>query len=63
MYKFLDHTADVLFEATGKTLSDLCTNCALALQEIQVKLSTVAPKRKKVVKEFQDALESVVKSI
>jgi len=50
MYKFLDHTADVLFEATGKNLSDLCTACALALQEIQVKLSTVAPNRKKAIK-------------
>ena len=46
-YKFFDHTADVLFEAYGKTLSELFTNAALALQEIQVDIKTVSPKKKK----------------
>ena len=46
-YKFFDHTADVLFEAYGKTLSELFTNSALALQEIQVDPKTVSPKKKK----------------
>jgi SHS2 domain-containing protein len=49
-YVFLDHTADVLFEAYGKNLDELFTNAALALQEIQVKLSTVKPKQKHMIK-------------
>ena len=48
-YEFLDYTADVLFQAYGKTLGELCVNAALALQETQVKLSTVGVKRKKVI--------------
>lgn len=48
-YEFLDHTADVLFHAYGKTLGELCVNAALALQEIQVKLSTVGATKKKVI--------------
>tara|TARA_Y100000310_G_scaffold272474_1_gene287438 strand:- start:4698 stop:5117 length:420 start_codon:yes stop_codon:yes gene_type:complete len=43
-YKFLDHTADVLFEAYGKTLEELFINAALAVQEIQVDIRTVKPK-------------------
>ena len=46
-YEFLDHTADVLFQAYGKTLDELCLNAALALQEVQVKISTVSPRKKK----------------
>jgi SHS2 domain-containing protein len=45
-YIFLDHTADVLFEAYGKTLNQLFTNAALALQEIQAELKTITPKHK-----------------
>jgi len=48
-YEFFDHTADVLFQAYGKTLVELCTNAALALQDVQVKLSTVGAKRKKTI--------------
>ena len=40
-YKFFPHTADVIFEAYGKTLEVLFENSALALEEIMVKTSTV----------------------
>ncbi len=40
-YKFLPHTADVMFEAYGKTLEKLFENSALAMEEVMVKLSTL----------------------
>jgi len=46
-YTFLDHTADVLFEAYGKTLDKLFENAASALQESQFYLKTIEPKKKK----------------
>ena len=48
-YVFFDHTADVLFEAYGKSLDELFTNAALALQETQVMLATVSPKTKRAI--------------
>ncbi len=42
-YKFIDHTADVLFEAEGATLSELFEQCALAVEDTQVDLSNIAP--------------------
>lgn len=48
-YTYFDHTADVLFEAYGKTLDELFTNAALALEEIQVKLPTVTAKTKRTI--------------
>ncbi len=56
-YKFLEGivTADLAFEATGKDLSALFTNAALAVLESQAKLDTVAAKvTKKVVLENED---------
>lgn len=56
-YKFLEGivTADLAFEATGKDLSALFTNAALAVLESQAKLDTVAAKiGKKVVLENDD---------
>ena len=32
-YKFLEHTADVMFEAEGKTLEELFIECSKALNE------------------------------
>ncbi len=42
-YKFLDHTADVLFQAEAATLGKLFEQCALALQETQVNVTAVEP--------------------
>lgn len=49
-YTFLDHTADVLFEANGKTLDEMFQNAALALQESQFELKTISSKKKKTIK-------------
>ena len=43
-YKFIDHTADVMFEAYGGNLNKLFENSGLALQELQVELKNVKPK-------------------
>ena len=51
-YKFLEGvvTADLAFEATGKSLNELFENAALALFVSQVKLTTVTPKVTKQIK-------------
>ena len=48
-YRFLDHTADALFEAFGKTIVEVFENAAMALQEIQVNLKTIEPKQTKII--------------
>src|SRR3989344_8109346 len=40
-YKFLPHTADAMFEAYGGNVEELFENCALAVEEIMVKISTL----------------------
>ena len=49
-YKFFDHTADVAFEAYGKTLNEVFENAALAVFETMVDLKTVDSKHKKVIR-------------
>ncbi len=44
MYKFFDHTADVLFVAKGDTLQEVFTQCALATEDTMVELENVRPK-------------------
>ncbi len=43
-YTFIDHTADVLFEAEAATLEELFVQSALALEETQVDLAKVEEK-------------------
>ena len=43
-YKFLDHTADVMFEAYGKNLENLFVNAALATESIMVNMNTLGEK-------------------
>ena len=49
-YKFLDHTADVLFEAYGKDLNEVFENSALASFDVQVELKKVNANIKKRIK-------------
>ena len=50
-YKFIDHTADVAFEAKGKTLEELFNSCALAVEQTMVKdLKTIKHKERKLIK-------------
>ncbi len=43
-YKFIDHTADILFQAKGKTLEELFEQCALATEETQVDINSIEHK-------------------
>lgn len=44
-YTFIDHTADVLFRAKAATLSELFEQCALALEDTQVDLQKIKPRK------------------
>ncbi|MDP3640481.1 MAG: archease [Nanoarchaeota archaeon] len=44
-YTFLDHTADVLFQAEGKTREELFEQCALAVEDTQVNVRKIKPKK------------------
>ncbi len=46
-FKFLEHTADVKFQAFGKSLEEAFENAALALQEVMTKGIKVKEKIKK----------------
>ncbi len=43
-YKFIDHTADVLFEAEAPTLPELFAQCGLALEDTQVDVTLIEAK-------------------
>lgn len=45
-YKFFDHTADVLFEATGKDFPQALENAALAMFDVTCKLEKVKARAK-----------------
>jgi SHS2 domain-containing protein/predicted nucleotidyltransferase component of viral defense system len=49
-YKYLEHTADVLFVAEAPTLPELFNQCALAVEQSMVEVKKVAPKKKAVIK-------------
>ena len=49
-YKFLEHTADVMFEAQGKNLNEVFRNSALAVFDVQCNLKNVRSKIKKKIK-------------
>ncbi len=49
-HKFIEHTADILFQAQASTLGELFGQCALAVEESQVVLSNVKPKEKVIIK-------------
>ena len=42
-YKYLDHTADVMFEAYGNSLNRLFENCALATEGTMIDLKEINP--------------------
>ena len=44
-YKFLEHTADILFQAKAETLGELFEQCALAVEESMIKLKQIQPKK------------------
>ena len=59
-YKFLEHTADVMFESYGKDLNELFENSALALEECMVKLSSLKIKNKHIIKLASSSIEELL---
>jgi len=57
-YKFLRHTADVLFEARGKNFQEALENAAQAMFDVSA--SGVEPKEKFEIEEKADDLETLV---
>lgn len=51
-YRFLEKiaTADVAIEATGKTLEELFTSAAMAVEEVMADLKTISPRMEKEIK-------------
>ena len=49
-YKYLEHTADVLFVAEASDLPGLFNQCALATEETMIELKKVKPIRKVLIK-------------
>lgn len=52
-------TADVAFNATGKTIEEMLKSAALALTSIMVKLETVTPKIKKEINIEEKNIETL----
>ena len=59
-YKFFDHTADVLFEAEGKDLSELFEAAGLATEETQIDLNGVRQEIKKEIALEKDDIEMLL---
>ena len=59
-YKFLDHTADVMFEAYGKNLNEVFENAALAVFGVQCDLNLVKNKVKKKIKLKNENVEDLL---
>ncbi len=49
-YRFLDHTSDVMFEASGKNLNEVFENAGLAVFDVQSDLKKIKLKIKKKIK-------------
>ncbi|MFA6462320.1 MAG: archease [Candidatus Woesearchaeota archaeon] len=56
-YKYLEHTADVLFQAEASTLAELFNQCGLAVEETMIELKRVLPKRKVLIKRKNKNIE------
>ena len=59
-FKYFDHTADIIFEAYGKSMEEVFENSALALEEIMVKTSSISLKKKHPIKLEADNIENLL---
>ena len=59
-YKFLDHTADVMFESYGNSLNKLFENSALATEETMVDIKQIKQKIKKEINLENENLENLL---
>ncbi len=48
--RYLEHTADILFQAEAATREELFEQCALAVEESQVELKNIKAKKKVLIK-------------
>lgn len=58
-YRFLEHTADVLFEAYGETFQDALESAAAAMFEVMCHTERIEGKKKFEVEERADRLENL----
>ncbi|MEK6938421.1 MAG: archease [Nanoarchaeota archaeon] len=56
-YKYLEHTADVLFVAEASDLPELFNQCALATEQTMIELKKVKPVRKVLLKHKNKSIE------
>jgi len=56
-FKYLEHTADVLFQAEASTLEELFRQCALAVEESMVDVKKVKPVKKVLIKHKNKNIE------
>jgi len=59
-YKFLPHTADVKFQAFGKTLEEAFKNCAYALTETITDYKKIKPTTEKTIEIESENQESLL---
>ncbi len=59
-YTFHDHTADVLFTARAPTIEQLFEQCALAVEDTQVNVAFVKPKREITITARNSTLEKLL---
>lgn len=59
-YKFLEHTADVKFQAFGRNLNESFENAALAMFNVEINLKKVKPIRKIKIKCEAENLEELL---
>ncbi len=60
MYEFLEHTADVMFRAYGKTWEEVFENAALATFAAMVDVERVEPRERRVVEAEGETLEELL---
>lgn len=59
-YVFLEHTADILFEARGKTVEELFEQCALATEATMVDLKSVKERIKREIIVDGESVEALL---
>lgn len=59
-YNFLDHTADVMFEAFGSNLNEVFANAAIAVFDVQCNLKKINNKTKKIIKLKNENIEDLL---
>jgi len=59
-YKYIEHTADVIFVAEAPSLGELFEQSALATEEVMINLKQIAPKKKITIKLKNKSIENLL---